>query len=130
LSAFYPDILTAPLPISVVLQRVGNPTLTVCVRLVILGAFVKTGVGLLHGLNERFSRAATEHGRAMPRYLRPVLSLAIMSIAVFVASSIGIINLIGQGYRFSSYFFLLIFLLPMMTRGAWLTARNSPLGVT
>jgi uncharacterized membrane protein YkvI len=124
LSAFYPGILTEPLPISVVLSRLESSTLTLCVQIVILGALVKTGVGLLHGLNERFARAAVDRGRAMPRALRPVLALGIMVIAVFVASSFGIINLIGQGYRYSSYFFLLVFLLPLMLRGAWLVVRS------
>ena len=123
LSAFYPGILTAPLPISVILQRLQTPALTMCVQVVILGAFIKTGVGMLHGLNERFARSAIERGASMPRLLRPVLALGIMAIVVFVASSIGIIDLIGRGYRFSSYFFLLIFLLPLMTRGLWLVAR-------
>jgi uncharacterized membrane protein YkvI len=120
LSAFYPGILTAPLPISVVLEQLANPTLSACVRIVILGAFVKTAVGLLHGLNERFARAAADRGRAMPRGLRPALALGIMVIAVFVASSFGIIDLIGRGYRYSSYFFLLVFLLPLAVRGVWL----------
>jgi uncharacterized membrane protein YkvI len=124
LSAFYPDILTAPLPITVVLERLGNPALSLCIRIVILGAFIKTGVGLLHGLNERFARAAVERGGAMPRYLRPALAVGIMILAVFVASSFGIINLIGRGYRYSSYFFLLIFFLPLMTRGLWLVVRG------
>jgi uncharacterized membrane protein YkvI len=124
LSAFYPDVLTAPLPITVVLERLGNPALSLCIRIVILGAFIKTGVGLLHGLNERFARAAVERGGAMPRYLRPALAVGIMILAVFVASSFGIINLIGRGYRYSSYFFLLIFFLPLMTRGLWLVVRG------
>jgi uncharacterized membrane protein YkvI len=126
LSAFYPGILTAPLPISIVLERVADPVLTTCVRIVILGAFIKTGVGLLHGLNERFARTAADSGRALPRYLRPVFALGIMIVAVFVASAVGIINLIGQGYRYSSYFFLAIFFLPLMTRGLWLAARRQP----
>ena len=117
LSAFYPGILTEPLPISTVLGRVASPALTLCVEIVILGAFIKTGVGLLHGLNERFARAAIDRGRGMPRTLRSVLSLGIMAIAIFVASSVGIINLIGQGYRYSSYFFLLVFFFPLMIRG-------------
>jgi uncharacterized membrane protein YkvI len=126
LSAFYPGILTAPLPISIVLERIGEPVLTTCVRIVILGAFIKTGVGLLHGLNERFARTAADGGRALPRYLRPAFALGIMVVAVFVASAVGIINLIGQGYRYSSYFFLAIFFFPLMTRGLWLAARRQP----
>jgi uncharacterized membrane protein YkvI len=117
LSAFYPGILTEPLPIAAVLSRVASPTLTLCVEVVIMGAFIKTGVGLLHGLNERFARAAADRGRDMPSYLRPVLSLGIMVTAIFVASSVGIINLIGQGYRYSSYFFLVVFFIPLMIRG-------------
>jgi uncharacterized membrane protein YkvI len=98
--------------------------LSACVQIVILGAFVKTAVGLLHGLNERIARAATDRGRAMPRGLRPALALGIMVTAVFVASSFGIIELIGKGYRYSSYFFLLVFLLPLAVRGVWLLLRG------
>jgi uncharacterized membrane protein YkvI len=97
---------------------------------VILGAFIKTAVGLLHGLNERFAQAAVDRGRAMPRYVRPALALAMMIIAVFVASAVGIINLIGQGYRYSSYFFLLVFFFPLMLRGLWLLVRGNSAGVT
>jgi uncharacterized membrane protein YkvI len=53
----------------------------------------------------------------MPSYLRPALSLGVMVTAIFVASSVGIIDLIGQGYRYSSYFFLLVFFIPLMIRG-------------
>jgi uncharacterized membrane protein YkvI len=130
LSAFYPDILAAPLPISVVLAHLGSGALTGCVRIVILGAFIKTSVGLLHGLNERFARSAAERGGSMPRLLRPALAFGIMVVVVFVASSIGIIDLIGRGYRFSSYFFLVLFVLPLLTRGLWLVitsgARRAP----
>lgn len=124
LSAFYPGILSAPLPISEVLVQVASPALTMCIRIVILGAFIKTGVGMLHGLNERFARSAAERGTVMPRFVRPVLALAIMIVVVFVASSVGIIDLIGRGYRFSSYFFLVVFLLPLLTRGLWLVVAN------
>jgi uncharacterized membrane protein YkvI len=123
LSAFYPAILSSPLPIAVVLQSIAHPVLSGCIELVILGAFVKTGVGLLHGLNERIARAASDRGRPLPRALRPLVALAIMFIAVFVASAVGIIDLIGHGYRYSSYFFLAIFLLPLMSRGLWLAVR-------
>jgi uncharacterized membrane protein YkvI len=62
----------------------------------------------------------------MPGYLRPVLALGIMAVAIFVASSVGIIKLIGQGYRYSSYFFLLVFFFPLMLRGTWLVFRREP----
>ena len=77
LAAFYPGILSEPLPIFVVLTRIANPALSLCVQIVILGAFIKTGVGLLHGLNERVARAAVDRGRTLPRLWRPVLALGI-----------------------------------------------------
>ena len=130
LATFYPGILNEPLPISTVLAHVGNPTLTVCVQIVILGAFIKTGVGLLHGLNESVARVALERGRTMPGYARPALALTIMFVTVFVAASVGIIDLIGRGYRYTSYFFLLVFFFPLLLRGTWLVARGAVPNIT
>ena len=126
LSAFYPGIVQDALPISTVLSRLDSPALSLTIECVILGAFVKTAVGLLHGLNERIARAAAERGHRMPRLGRSAVSLGIMVVAVFVASTFGIIALIGKGYRFSSYFFLVIFFLPLMIRGSWLLLRGMP----
>jgi uncharacterized membrane protein YkvI len=123
LSAFYPKILDAPLPVTVVLANLGNPVLTVLVRIVVLGAFLKTGVGLLHGLNERFAGSFTERGKVMPRGARPAIAIVLMIIAVYLATSLGIVELIGRGYRYSSYFFLAVFVLPVATRGVWLISR-------
>jgi hypothetical protein len=47
-----------------------------------------------------------------------------MIVAVYFASTIGLIDLIGRGYRYSSAFFLVVFLLPLLTRGAWLVYKN------
>lgn len=126
LSAFYPNILDAPLPVTVVLQYLGNDQLTLLVRVVVLGAFLKTGVGLLHGLNERFAGSFIERGKVMPRGARPAIALALMLVAVYLAESLGIVELIGRGYRYSSYFFLAVFVLPVATRGVWLILRPRP----
>jgi uncharacterized membrane protein YkvI len=125
LSAFYPRILDAPLPVTVVLANLGSPLLTVLVRVVVLGAFIKTGVGLLHGLNERFARSFVERGKVLPRGARPAIAIALMVIAVYLATSLGIVELIARGYRFSSYYFLAVFVLPVATRGVWLILRRA-----
>jgi uncharacterized membrane protein YkvI len=123
LSAFYPAILDVPLPVTVVLAKLGNPVLTSLARIVILGAFLKTGVGLIHGLNERFARSFADKGRAMPRGARPAIAVALMASAVYLATSLGIVELIGRGYRYSSYFFLAVFVVPVATKGVWLVLR-------
>lgn len=118
--AFYPDILSSPIPVSSVLQQLELPALATAIRLVILGALIKTGAGMLHGLNERIGQTMTERGAAMPRWVRPSVALGAMLFAVYAAAAVGIIDLIKHGYRYSSYFFLLVFLLPVLTRGVWL----------
>lgn len=126
--AFYPDINSAPLPVTVVLDKLQIPALALLIQLVILGALIKTGVGLLHGLNERIARRYEDRRLAMPRWLRPTVALVAMVIAVYVANAVGLINLIGQGYRYSSAYFLVVFLLPLLTVGLWRATR--PAGAT
>ncbi|MFT4196973.1 MAG: hypothetical protein QM601_03530 [Pseudoxanthomonas sp.] len=123
LSAFYPDILAEPLPVLSVLDHLDLPPLALLVRLVILGALLKTGVGLLHGLNERIAHRRGA-AAAMPRWVRPAVALAAMGVAVAIAGRIGLIDLIGRGYRYSSLYFLLVFVLPLLTRGLWLACRG------
>lgn len=120
LSAFYPAIVDAPLPVTIVLANLGSPVLTALARIVILGALLKTGVGLLHGLNERFARSFVERGAAMPRGARPAIAIGLMAAAVYLAASLGIVALIARGYRYSSYYFLAVFVVPLATRGVWL----------
>ncbi len=119
LSAFYPAILNAPLPISTVLAHLGHPALTLFIQLIIFGALIKTGVGLLHGFNERLARSAQERARPLPRAARPLVALGMMVIAIFAATAIGLVDLIGRGYRFSAIYFLVVLVIPLLTVGLW-----------
>ncbi len=123
LSAFYPSILSETLPVTTVLGFLDIGWLTVTIQVVILGALIKTGAGLLHGLNERLAVAAAETGRVLPSAARSAIALVAMLFAAFAASAIGLIDLIKHGFRFSSYYFLLVFLLPLFTRGLWLLLK-------
>jgi uncharacterized membrane protein YkvI len=120
LAAFYPAVLSAPIPISVVVTALQVPGLAIAVQLVILTALLKSAVGLLNGVNERVARAVQDKGGAMPPWTRAVAALIAMIVAVFLSAWFGIIELIKHGYRFSSYFFVVVFLLPLLTRGLWL----------
>lgn len=124
LSTFYPQIVSAPLPVTVVLEQLNIGWLRTVVQLVILGALFKTGVGLLHGLNERVARTYADRGSSMPPWLRPAIAAVAMVVAAYFANTIGLIDLIGRGYRYSSAFFLLVFLLPLLTRGTWLVLKE------
>jgi uncharacterized membrane protein YkvI len=121
LSAFYPAIVSAPIPVSALLTALNLPVLGIAVELVILTALLKSAVGILHGLNERLARAVQDKGGAMPQWMRGAAALIALIVAVFLSSSFGIIDLVKHGYRFCSYFFIAVFLLPLMTRGLWLS---------
>lgn len=122
LAAFYPAVLSAPIPVSLVVTALDVPSLAILVQLVILTALLKSAVGLLHGMNERVARAVRDNGDTMPQWTRAAAALVAMIVAVFLSAWFGIIDLIKHGYRFSSYFFVAIFLVPLITRGLWLTA--------
>jgi uncharacterized membrane protein YkvI len=121
LSAFYPAVLSAPIPVSVVLAALALPGLAIAVQLVILTALLKSAVGILHGLNERVARALQDKGGAMPQWMRAAAALIALIVAVFLSSSFGIIDLVKHGYRFCAYFFIAVFLVPLITRGLWLS---------
>lgn len=118
LTAFYPQILETPIPISAIFERLNQPVLTTIVQVAILGMLIQTGVGLLHGANERIAKSyKNKNGRALPGKLRPVFALTGLIISTYLATSIGIIDLVAHGFRYSTYYFLLIFVLPLMTIG-------------
>src|SRR6185437_1841422 len=119
LSAFYPGILTATLPVRVVLDRLGYPGLALAVRLVILGALIKTGAGPLHGFIERLARCAADRSKPLPQALRPMVAMALMTIANFAATRIGLVDLIGKGYRYSAVYYLIVLVIPLLTVGLW-----------
>jgi uncharacterized membrane protein YkvI len=124
LSAFYPTITTSTLPIQAVLQHIGSPLLSGAIQLVILGALVKTGAGLLHGFNERLARHAADRTRALPNVLRPLVALTLMLVAVIAAAEIGLVDLIGKGYRYSALIHLFVLVIPLLTIGLWRLRTN------
>jgi len=124
LSAFHREVLDAPLPITVVLDTLQAPMLAAFVKLVIFGAMVKTGAGLLHGLNERIARSHADRGKTLRPAARAAVAFAVTAVSVWVAARVGLVDLIAHGYRYSSAYFLLVFLLPLLTRGLWLLWRG------
>ena len=124
LSAFHREVMDAPLPITVVLEALRAPVLSAFVKLVIFGAMVKTGAGLLHGLNERIARSHADRGKTLRPAARAAVAVVVTAASVWVAARVGLVDLIAHGYRYSSAYFLLVFLLPLLTRGLWLLWRG------
>ena len=119
LIAFYPSIMHEAVPSIYILNQVGSRGVALLFQIALFVTLAKTGAGLLHALNERVATACTKAGKAMPSYMRSVISLGILLFSVFLASRVGIIDLIAHGYGSLTWGFLLAFVLPVMTIGVW-----------
>ncbi|MFQ5690900.1 MAG: hypothetical protein ACE5HQ_11600 [Gemmatimonadota bacterium] len=114
----YPAILDAPVPANVLLERLGSRSFQFLFQIVLFGTLIETGTGMLHGLNERIATRRRERGLAMPKWVRPAVALAFLAAGGMTAR-FGLINLIAGGYGTLTWFFLLVFVIPVLTLGVW-----------
>lgn len=124
--ASYPEILAAPVPSDFMMQQLDFGWLTLVFYIVVFGTFIETGTGMIHAINERVDHFLLERSMQMPRWLRPAIAMFILFFAVVLADRIGIIDLIAKGYVALAWIFLGIFLIPLLTLGAWRIRRPTP----
>jgi uncharacterized membrane protein YkvI len=116
---YYPEIKDAPLPSVFLAAKLNAPWFNYVFQIVVLWALIATGVGMIHAINERLASSFQERSREMPRLLRPVVALALLSLSVFVADAVGIIGLIAQGYGALTWAFIAVLVIPVLTVGIW-----------
>ncbi|MGE6696381.1 hypothetical protein ACQKH5_01730 [Hyphomonas sp. NPDC076900] len=135
LLAFYPAINDQPVPILHVLDELDLGVLGSLVELIVFGALLTTGAGLLHGLNERviqvLARRMLSDERSANRswsLLRAGIAFSLLFISAFLATAVGLIDLIGSGYRFAALIYIFVFILPLILVGggrlAWSAYRR------
>ena len=54
-----------------------------------------------------------------------MVAAIVLIISVFVANRFGLVNLIASGYRFLAYLFMAVYVLPLITYGAYRLFRPS-----
>ena len=57
---------------------------------------------------------------------RAAIGSLILVGCMFVAARVGLVDLIASGYRFLAWLFLAVFVLPLITIGAWRLLRAEP----
>jgi uncharacterized membrane protein YkvI len=126
LVAALPQILDEPLPIYFLTQKYLGPVFVVIYSVMLVGTLIDTSVGLIHGINERVDQYLLEHrGKALGRGGHAAVALGFVLASGFL-SSWGIINLVSKGYGTLAWAFLLVYMLPLFTLGAWkLFAREA-----
>ncbi|MET0309975.1 MAG: hypothetical protein ABW023_14810 [Sphingomonas sp.] len=117
LVAFYPAVLSEPLPSDYVLRALGQPVFHYLFQAMVFFALLECSVGFVQAFNARVEKFYTRRGRAMPNALRVAVPAVITFGSVFIASSIGLVELIAKGYRIMALGVVVIFLLPLFTIG-------------
>jgi uncharacterized membrane protein YkvI len=84
----------------------------------LLGTLIETGTALIHAFNERVAAALEERNKPMPTTLRPLVAVALLAVAAILAQ-VGLEGLIARGYGTVTYGFWFVFLLPVLSWGAY-----------
>jgi uncharacterized membrane protein YkvI len=121
---FFPDpeVLGAEVPWLVMLERSAGGLVGIY-AVVVLWTLVETSVGMIHAVTDRMSAMRLETGRAPLTSGQAGAVAAGILVAAALLSRLGIIALVAQGYGYLAYGFLLLFALPLMTRGIARIAR-------
>jgi uncharacterized membrane protein YkvI len=80
---------------------------------------------MVHGVNERLARSYEDRRRPMRRWLRPTVALSLLCLGALLAR-IGIVDLIARGYGTITWFFLAIYVVPVLTVGIWMVRSATP----
>jgi len=117
--ALYPTIGDAPVPAAALMAAFDLPWFALVFQIVVFGTFVETGTALLHAVNERLNASVVEAGGALPRYVRPLVSVGAIIMAILAGTQFGIIDLIARGYGFLTFVFIGVLVVPLLSVGAW-----------
>jgi uncharacterized membrane protein YkvI len=118
MSGHYPAIVDRAVPANFLLELLGSRPFQIAFQAVLLGTMIETGTGMIHAVNERIAAAYARKGRSMPAIVRPAAAAGLLVLASLIAR-FGLIDLIAKGYGTLTWLFLLIFVLPVLTRGVW-----------
>lgn len=119
----YPDIVSQAIPADYLLTQMETPVLKVVFQIILFGTFIETGVGIIHGFNERIAGVYRERGSVMPSGLRAGIAVVLVVVAVFIADAVGIIGIIADGYGVLTWGYWIVFVLPVITIGVWRLVR-------
>ncbi|HET8611803.1 MAG TPA: hypothetical protein VFL92_03450 [Sphingomonas sp.] len=122
--AFYPVIGAEMLPSDYLLERLDFPIFRLIFQAMIFAALLESGTGQIHAINERIAHAYAKRRNAeLSDVMRGTITVAILLGAIFVADRIGLIALIAHGYSWLATAIIAIYVLPLLTIGAWRMLR-------
>ncbi len=121
----YPEIVSETIPANFLMTKLNIPIFEAVFQIILFGTFIETGIGYIHGFNERIAGAYQSRGLTMPRYVRVVVAAIILISAVFLANALGLIDLIADGYGIITWGFIAIYVVPVLTIGVYKVIRSN-----
>ena len=115
-----PEVLDQELPTYWMVQGLQMPLFFALFTIVLFVMIVQTGVGILQGVNERMDSFLIEiRGRSLSRRDHAIVAATTVVLSA-VLSTFGVIALVAMGYGAMGWGFVLVYLLPLVTRGVWI----------
>ena len=119
----HPGIVSETVPANHMLELLGSRAFQIVFQVMLFGTLAETGAGLIHAVNERIARRYDETGRKLPPLTRVSAAAGMLALGALVAQ-FGLIPLIGAGYRYISYGYMAVFVVPVMTWGVFLIRKR------
>jgi len=113
----YPQVLAQEVPLMSLLGALNISVFGLLFKIVIFGTYIETGVAMVHSINERIAGLRREHAQEMPQIQRVVVAAILLVSSIYLATTVGLIDLIGKGYGTLTYLILAVYILPLMTIG-------------
>ena len=120
----YPAITEQELPAYHLISSVGSEWLLNIYVVVLFVLIAQTGVGMLQGFLERIDSWHVQRFGQPLNHLGHGLVAVGMVVGSMALSSLGIVALIIAGYNYLAISFILVFAVPLLTRGMWLIFRR------
>jgi len=124
--AWYPMIGDVALPSDFILRQLQLPVFHVLFQLMIFSALLESGTAVVHACNERIAHAwRLRSGTHLGSVARFSIAAVLLVGSIFIADRVGLVMLIAQGYRALAWMFLVLYVLPLLTIGAWRLYRHA-----
>jgi len=111
----YQNVLNTSVPVNVLLDKIGWDWFKLIFQIVLFGTFIETGVGLIHGFNERIASVYA----GLSNQWRSAIGIALLIVSIFIANAVGLVGLIANGYGRLTWAYWIIFVIPVLTIGVW-----------
>lgn len=123
--AFYPGIMAETLPSDFMLRQLDMPLFHLLFQFMIFAALLESGAGSVHAINERVDAARQLRGGApLGKRARAGIAAALLIGCMVLADRFGLVTLIASGYRFLSWIFLAVYVVPLLTVGLYRLVRS------